>query len=1299
MSLRLKICCVVVLVCGRVCVGDPPTSVPNYGWSDRFAGDPSPWSHPDYGTGCITYLDVDADGPALLTGPAYQPVSRWPGNSWDAVNYYTFSGIKALATFDPNGVSYSSLLYSGSAFEGYYNYGAFSYLRDGHWQYVEQGIIGQVWALSVFDDGNGPALYAAGTFTVAGGQPASNIVRWDGTQWKPLGLGVGGQGSAAAVYCMTVRPSDRGPRLVVGGRIRLAGGNPVNYVAEWDGEVWTPLGQGVNGPVGDTTVRALTVFDDGEGPQLYAGGHFNSAGTAAANNVARWDGQSWSAAGAGTNGEVYALASFSTPSGPRLAAAGDFSIAGPSKANRVAQWDGSNWSSMGDGLGDPSSPFDSFFVHTLHGWEDERGPQLAAGGYFDLPDSHGFRGMATWDGKAWHEFYFEEKQNAFGVGAYTAQPMQCFAVLDTDGDGPRPPTLYMGGYLEYSWNHAATGLINGVARWIGNGWDSLGDGVEGWGDIGLNVRAMAAMDDDGPGPLPPVLYVAGSFDSAGGQPAKNVARWDETTQTWSSLGTGVKNMARALAVWDRGEGPVLYVGGHFESAGDQDAAFIAAWNPRMQTWSSLNSGMDAQVNAIAIFDDGSGEALYAGGRFTKAGGQNCAGIAKWDGANWTPVGGGVGGEYAAVYVLKVYDDGSGPQLYAGGLFETAGGVPAHYIARWNGHDWSAVGGGLFGGLAYDIYNGVLALEEFDDGHGKALYAGGYFTETADELAVGLAKWDGVRWTQVGGGLRFADSYPGSATQGLISFDDGTGPALWIAGFFDHAGNMPSVNLARWQPVPPQIALEPLATSSCDGGHVALSVKATGKSPLRYQWRRYGVNVQNGGAISGADGPQLSIDPVNFGNGGSYDVVVEDDIGRVISTSAELEVFPSRNAIQIEPATQTTCVGGTARFEVTPSGLAPVTYAWRKNGALIAGANDRVLVLDPVAQNDGGFYEGVVSDSCGVRSASAMLAVGPSAPVFSVEPVDIVTCNGSSAVFHVVVQGSMPFVYQWRWNGADIPGATDETFSIQHVSNENLGFYDVVVTDRCGMSTSHTAQLSLGATGPAISEQPANQTTAWCPHGYVSFHVGATGHGTLYYSWFHNGQSVTTVTDPTLVIGPLNGTEAGSYSVAVIDDCGQTMSQTATLTFTDPYISEQPQSQSACPGVDVSLHVVASGRVDYYWYRGSDLLSDNGHISGSRTSTLTVHSVNDYDFGYYSVQIAFESCAVSSAIAYILPVEPGTGDGNDDGIYDPTDVQAFIGVLLSDNPSAPENCRFDMNYDGLINGADIQVFIYYYTGWY
>src|SRR5690606_2012417 len=107
-----------------------------------------------------------------------------------------------------------------------------------------------------FDDGSGvgPALYAGGYFTTVGGITANNIARWDGSSWSPLGSGMNN-----SVYALTVFDdgSGTGPALYAGGAFTTAGGVTVNRIAKWDGSSWSPLGSGMSG-----SVRALTVFDD-----------------------------------------------------------------------------------------------------------------------------------------------------------------------------------------------------------------------------------------------------------------------------------------------------------------------------------------------------------------------------------------------------------------------------------------------------------------------------------------------------------------------------------------------------------------------------------------------------------------------------------------------------------------------------------------------------------------------------------------------------------------------------------------------------------------------------------------------------------------------------------------------------------------------------------------------------------------------------------------------------------------------------------------------------------------------------
>jgi hypothetical protein len=72
---------------------------------------------------------------------------------------------------------------------------------------------------------------------------------------------------------------------------------------------------------------------------------------------------------------------------------------------------------------------------------------------------------------------------------------------------------------------------------------------------------------------------------------------------------------------------------------------------------------------------------------------------------------------------------SGSDLYAGGLFTTAGGSAANYIAKWNGSRWMALGSGM----NYQGYVSALAVS------GSDLYAGGYFTTAGGKVSAYVAR--------------------------------------------------------------------------------------------------------------------------------------------------------------------------------------------------------------------------------------------------------------------------------------------------------------------------------------------------------------------------------------------------------------------------------------------------------------------------------------------------------------------------------------------------------------------------------
>ncbi len=203
------------------------------------------------------------------------------------------------------------------------------------------------------------------------------------------------------------------------------------------------------------------------------------------------------------------------------------------------------------------------------------------------------------------------------------------------------------------------------------------------GGQSAGVMAVAVFDDDGPGPHRPALYAAGYFQFVSGIPANNIARWDGTS--WSAVGSGLANgqfppNVFSMASFDDGSGPALYVSGLIRTAGGITCNGIARWNGT--AWSTFGNSSSAIAYDMRAFDDGSGPALWLAGSGGYADPSPLAlGVAKWNGTAWFIPPGATSSTFNS-RALAVYDDGSGPGLYIGGSFTTAGGIPANRIVRY-----------------------------------------------------------------------------------------------------------------------------------------------------------------------------------------------------------------------------------------------------------------------------------------------------------------------------------------------------------------------------------------------------------------------------------------------------------------------------------------------------------------------------------------------------------------------------------------------------------------------------------------
>ncbi|MCA8975056.1 MAG: hypothetical protein KDC98_10060 [Planctomycetes bacterium] len=146
------------------------------------------------------------------------------------------------------------------------------------------GVGGEVRALALDATGG---LVVGGSFgnvsgTVPGTAiPARNVARWNGAFWSAMGGGLGLNGNEL-VRALALHPSGR---MIAGGEFPTDGfGGTLNFIAQWNGAAWSPLGSGVGGF--SPRVFSLTIAADSD---IFTGGTFDTAGGIASFGLASYD--------------------------------------------------------------------------------------------------------------------------------------------------------------------------------------------------------------------------------------------------------------------------------------------------------------------------------------------------------------------------------------------------------------------------------------------------------------------------------------------------------------------------------------------------------------------------------------------------------------------------------------------------------------------------------------------------------------------------------------------------------------------------------------------------------------------------------------------------------------------------------------------------------------------------------------------------------------------------------------------------------------------------------------------------
>jgi hypothetical protein len=199
-------------------------------------------------------------------------------------------------------------------------------------------------------------------------------------------------------------------------------------------------------------------------------------------------------------------------------------------------------------------------------------------------------------------------------------------------------------------------------------------------------------------------------------------------------------------------------------------------------------------------------------------------------------------------------------------------------------------------------------------------------------------------------------------------------------------------------------------------------------------------------------------------------------------------------------------------------------SWQQQTIYLGPGSQTIKWVYSVAGSFGDSFQGYVDE--------VSYTPGASAPIITVQPPSQSQVPGVNATMRVTAAGTPPLHYQWRFNGVEIPGATDSSCVISNIQAADLGDYTVEVTNSTGSIVSSNAALAFGevtvwgsvAFNDDLVPIEATNILAVAGGGYFSLALRADG---TVFGWGNNSNGQTNPpSNLTNVIGVAAGLNHG-----------------------------------------------------------------------------------------------------------------------------------------------------------------------------
>ena len=460
-------------------------------------------------------------------------------------------------------------------------------------------------------------------------------------------------------------------------------------------------------------------------------------------------------------------------------------------------------------------------------------------------------------------------------------------------------------------------------------------------------------------------------------------------------------------------------------------------------------------------------------------------------------------------------------------------------------------------------------------------------------------------------------------------------------------------------VKPTITTQPKSQTADEGSTAKFTVKATGATGYRWQYRTSSTGSWNNctSATTGYNKATLQVSATMARNGYQYRCKVSNVAASVTSNTVTLTVKSTtvKPTITTQPKSAKVYVNTTASFTVAADGATSYQWYYRTSSSgswaksTTDGNTTKTLKIKGTTARNGYQYRCKVSNEAGYVYTNAATLTVTDKPVITTQPKSQTVDLDKTVYFTVTANGASSYQWYYRksetgeWLETGLSGCTTDSLKVIAKSTRDGWQFRCKVSNAKGYAYSNAATLTLKkdpvTEKPVIVTQPKSTTARL--DSVAQFTVTATGAAS--YQWYYRKSSsdswpetaLSGCTTASLKVTAKSTRDGWQFRCKVSNAMGYVYTSAVKLTVTEkPVITAKPASKSASEGATVKFTVTAEGAASYQWYYRT---SSTGSWqictgTGATTATLTVEAKSFRNGYQYRCKVTNDKGYVYSAAA-------------------------------------------------------------------